>query len=219
MKCSNCGARWTARPEGAEPAAPPPPKPAPAPAPTPSPPAIDEIVFEPPPAPVSRKPERRSAAARETNGKVMVWGASAVAIVALIAGLIVFRAQVVNLLPASQKAYAGLGLPVSALTIEKVHAEPAFQGGRPVLSVSGQLHNLRDDPAEAPALRVSLLDRLGKTVATKVARPIDTAVPAHATRYFAITLVDPPAAIHDLQVTFEPPAKPSAAGKPAPAVK
>ena len=140
-------------------------------------------------------------------------------IVALIAGLIVFRAQVVDLLPASQKAYAGLGLPVSALTIEKVHAEPAFQGGRPVLSVTGQLHNLRDDAAQAPALRVSLLDRLGKPVATKVARPIDTAVPAHATRYFAITLVDPPAAIHDLQVTFEPAAKPAAAPAPAAAAK
>src|SRR5579859_4024207 len=215
VKCSNCGARWTARPERAEEPAPPPPKPAPAPIPSPPPPAIDEIVFEPPPAPVSRKPERKAAAAREANGKVLVWGGSAVVIVALIAGLIVFRAQVVNLLPASQKAYAGLGLPVSSLTIEKVHAEPAFQGGRPVLSVTGQLHNLRDDAAEAPALRVSLLDRFGKPVATKVARPIDAAVPAHATRYFAITLVEPPAAIHDLQVTFEPAAKPSAAGKTA----
>jgi hypothetical protein len=127
-----------------------------------------------------------------------------------------------GLLPASQKAYAGLGLPVSSLTIEKVHAEPAFQGGRPVLSVTGQLRNLRDDAAEAPALRVSLLDRFGKAVATKVARPIDAAVPAHAVRYFAITLVDPPASIRDLQVTFEPPAKgavavaPVAGAKPAP---
>jgi hypothetical protein len=106
-------------------------------------------------------------------------------------------------------------LPVSSLVIEKVHAEPAFQGGRPVLSVTGQLRNLRDDAAEAPALRVSLLDRLGKGVATKVARPIDAAVPAHAVRYFAITLVDPPASIHDLQVTFEPTAKGAAAPGPA----
>jgi predicted Zn finger-like uncharacterized protein len=229
VKCSNCGARWTARPEGAEAPAPPPPKPAPAPAAAPSPPAIDEIVFEPPPTPAAaRKPDRRPAAAREASGKVLVWGASAVVIVALIAGLIAFRAQVVNVLPATQKAYAGLGLPVSALQIEKVHAEPAFQGGRPVLSVTGQLHNLRDEPAEAPPLRVSLLDRFGKPVASKVARPIDAAVPAHAIRYFAITLVDPPAALHDLQVTFEPTARGPAAGKaatapieakPAPAAK
>jgi predicted Zn finger-like uncharacterized protein len=211
VKCSNCGARWTARVEGAEDAAAPPPKPAPPLPPAAAPAPVDEIVFEAPEPAAPRKAERRpTASGREASGKVLVWGASAVVIVALIAGLIVFRAQVVQVLPASQKAYAGLGLAVSALAIEKVHAEPAFQGGRPVLSVTGQLHNLRDDAAEAPALRVSLLDRLGKAVVIKVARPIDAAVPAHATRYFAITLVDPPAAIHDLQVTFEPAAKSAA---------
>ncbi|MGZ3404480.1 MAG: DUF3426 domain-containing protein [Phenylobacterium sp.] len=227
VKCSNCGARWVARPDGAPAPAPPPPKPAPPPpaaTPAPPPPALDEIVFEPPPGPEPRKAAARPAASREANGKVLVWGGSAVVIIALIAGLIVFRAQVVQVLPASQKAYAGLGLPVSALAIEKVHAEPAFEGGRPVLSVTGQLHNLRDEPATAPALRISLLDRFGKAVATKVARPIDAAVPAHATRYFAITLVDPPAALHDLQVTFEPSGKapvaaPPAEAKPAPAAK
>jgi predicted Zn finger-like uncharacterized protein len=222
VKCSNCGARWTARPDGAEAAAPPsPPKPAPPPQ-AAAPPPVDEVVFEAPPVVVPLTRARRSTASgREAHGKVLVWGASAVAVVALIAGAIVFRAQVVQMLPASQKAYAGLGLPVSSLVIEKVHAEPAFQGGRPVLSVTGQLRNLRDDAAAAPALRVSLLDRFGKAVATKVARPIDAAVPAHAVRYFAITLVDPPAAIHDLQVTFEPaakaPAAPPAEAKSAPA--
>jgi len=215
VKCSNCGARWTARPEGAAETAPPPPRPAPAPEPAAAPPPLDEIVFEPPPGTEAQKTAvRRPAAAREANGKVLVWGASAVVIVALIAGLIVFRAQVVEVLPASQKAYAGLGLPVASLAIEKVRAEPAFQGGRPVLSVTGQLHNLRAEAAQAPSLRVSLLNRFGKAVAVKVARPIDAAVPAHATRYFAITLVDPPAAMHDLQVTFEPPGKGGAAAAP-----
>ena len=210
VKCTNCGARWTARPEGAEAApAPPPPKPKPAPEPAAAPPPpVDEVVFEGPLTVKPPKAERRpTASRREANGKVWVWGASALVIVALIAGLIVLRAQVVQLLPASQKAYAGLGLPVSSLTIEKVHADPAFQGGRPVLSVSGQLRNVQAAAAEAPALRVSLLDRFGKPVATKVARPIDTAVPAHATRYFSIVMVDPPASVRDLQVTFEPAAK------------
>jgi predicted Zn finger-like uncharacterized protein len=227
VKCSNCGARWTARPEGAEPAPAPAPKPRPAPEPAAAPQPVDEVVFEGPPIATPLKTGRKSkpkatASGREANGKVLVWGASALVIVALIAGLIVLRAQVVQLLPASQKAYAGLGLPVSSLTIEKVRAEPAFQGGRPVLSVSGQLHNVQAAPAEAPALRVSLLDRLGKPVAVKVARPIDTAVPGHATRYFAITMVDPPASVHDLQVTFEPTAKdaaPAAAAAAPPAAK
>jgi hypothetical protein len=105
-------------------------------------------------------------------------------------------------------------MPVASLVIEQVRADPAFQGGRAVLSVTGQIRNLRAAPAVAPALRVSLLDRLGKPVATKIARPIDAAVPAHAVRHFAISIVDPPANVHDLEVAFD------AAGKAAaPAAK
>src|ERR1700761_103974 len=63
VKCSNCGARWTAVPEGGggtaarggvKPPAPAPARPPPPPtpvAPPPPPPVIDEIVFEAPPAP------------------------------------------------------------------------------------------------------------------------------------------------------------------------
>jgi hypothetical protein len=133
------------------------------------------------------------------------------------------------MLPASAAAYAGMGLPVSALVIEKVRADAAFQGGRPVLQVSGQLRNQRDETADAPPLKVSLLDWTGKPVAVKIARPIEAPVPGKATRYFAVTLVDPPLSVHDLEVTFEadgkagaPPVKAaisSAAASPAPPAK
>jgi predicted Zn finger-like uncharacterized protein len=217
VKCSNCGARWTAMPEGAEePAAPRPAASAaatPAPAAAPAPP-VDELVVEGPPAPPEPIiPRRPATPRREADGKVLVWAASAVVAATVIAGAMVFRAEVVNVLPASQAAYAGLGMPVANLAIENVRADPGFQGGRPVLSVTGQLRNLRDAAATAPALRVNLLDRLGKPVAAKVARPINAAVPAHAVRHFAISIIDPPASAHDLEVTFEPPAK----GAPPPA--
>jgi predicted Zn finger-like uncharacterized protein len=206
VKCSNCGARWTALPEGAEPPAPPPPKPAPVVAPLPPPAPLDEVVFEAPPAaPVVAS--RPSAPRREAGGKVLVWAIAAVVVAGLVAGAVVFRAQVVRLLPASQAAYAGLGLPVSPLAIEQVRADAGFQGGHPALSVTGQLRNPRDQAANAPALRVSLLDRLGKPVAVKIARPIDAAVPARSVRHFAISIVDPPAATHDLEVSFEPAGK------------
>jgi len=215
VKCSNCGARWTALPEGAE--APVAAAPAAAPAPSPTPAAeVDELVVEDPPAPALADPifpQRPLARRRETSGKVAVWAASAVVAAALIAGAIVFRAKVVQLLPASQAAYAGLGMPVSSLAIEGVRADPGFQGGRPVLSVTGQLRNLRDAAATAPSIRVSLLDRTGKPVAAKVARPINAAVPARAIRHFAISIVDPPASARSLEVSFEPPLK----GAPPPA--
>ena len=224
VKCSHCGARWMAVPEGAQDSPAPAPGSAPAPAPqAPKPVAapvamVDELVVEGPLTSVVRQGSLQTAApAREANLKVLVWVGSAVVAALLIAAAIVFRVQIVRLAPASQAAYAGLGMPVSSLVIEKIHADAAFQGGRPVLSVTGQLRNLRNAPANAPALRVSLLDRFGKSVATKVARPIDAAVPARAIRYFAISMVDPPASGHDLEVTFE--AAPAGSGAKAAAPK
>src|SRR5579859_666383 len=212
VKCSNCGARWRALPEGAEEpiVADPPPQPIPAPFPTS---AADELVIEGPsraePTLIGKKP---AAPRREANGKVVIWVASALMAAGLIASAITFRAKVVELFPASQIAYAGLGMPVSSLALEKVRAEATFEGGRPALAITGQVRNLRDAPANSPALRVSLLDRFGKAVATKIAKPISAAVPSHAIRYFSISIVDPPSNIHDLTVSFEP------AKKGAPAV-
>jgi hypothetical protein len=169
---------------------------------------VDELVVEGPltiaPPPMAKK---AAAPRREAKGKVLILIGSAVAAALLIGAAIGFRAQVVQLLPVSEAAYAGLGMPVSALTIEKVRVDPVFQGGRPVLAVTGQVRNLRDAAALSPALRVSLLDRFGKPVAIKVARPIDAAVPAKAIRHFAISIVDPPASVHDLEVAFDTGAK------------
>ncbi|WP_309606844.1 MJ0042-type zinc finger domain-containing protein [Phenylobacterium sp.] len=222
VSCSNCGARWTAL---KEPAAAPGPESGsasrpqgPPPAPVARPP-VDELVIEGPPvASLSAAVRMRaSAPRREAAGKVAVWGASAAVIAALVAGLIVYRAQIVRLAPAVAGAYAGLGLPVNrlGLEIEAVHAQPTFQGGRPVLAVTGAIRNVSDAAALTPDLRISLLDRAGKPLIATVARPIDPRVPAHALRHFAIALVDPPAGVHDLEVTFEAAARPGAV-KPGP---
>lgn len=218
VKCSNCGARWTALPEGEEPArqeSQPTVESAPA---VESPAFVDELVVEgpDPPRPVPFVAPRLAAPRQEVSGKVLVWAGSAAVVAALIAAAVVFRAQVVQLLPASQAAYAGLGMPVESLVIEKIHAEPTFQGGRPVLAVTGQIRNRRDTAAIVPSLRVSLLDRGGKPVAVKVARPIDANAPARAVRHFAIAIVDPPAGVHDLEVTFQTAAKAAARGAAAP---
>jgi hypothetical protein len=217
VKCTNCGARWTATRDEPQAAAP---EPAPAPAPI-------EAAAAPAPAEeippddlefvaVEREPEpvrqRRPAGARppprgrdESRSKVAVWVSAAAIVVALVGGAIVFRGQVVHLLPQSQKAYAGLGLPVNSLglVIENLHAEPTFVGGRPVLSVTGSIRNVRDEAVTAPSIRVNLLNLKGKPIAAKVAKPIDPRVPAGATRHFAIAISDPPSNARDLEVVFE----------------
>lgn len=98
-----------------------------------------------------------------------------------------------------------LGLPVNSvgLVIEGVHAEPTFLGGRPVLSVTGAIRNVKGEAVNAPALRVNLLNRQGKAIAAKVVRPVDPRVPAGAVRHFAIAISDPPANARDLEVVFD----------------
>ena len=104
VKCSNCGARWTASPESAEP-----PQEEPAPpeaAPAAEPPAFfDELVVEgPDPAPpVPFVAPKFTAPRQDATGKVLVWAGSAAVVAALVAAAVIFRGQVVQLMPASQE--------------------------------------------------------------------------------------------------------------------
>ncbi|MFL5296693.1 MAG: DUF3426 domain-containing protein [Phenylobacterium sp.] len=223
VKCSSCGAKWTALPQGlgqAEPAAAP--RRQPPPAPSVDPPPEDDIVVgdaepEAEPAISPRLAARRALPPpAPPENRAWVWVVAAGVVVGLVASLIVFRSDVVRIWPASRAAFAGVGLPANplGLVIEKVRADPTFQGGRPVLAVSGQIRNVKTTAAMAPSLRVSLLDRAGKPLVAKVAKPIDGRVPAGAVRHFAIAIVDPPANVRDLQVTFEPAGGVSAAAGP-----
>lgn len=234
VKCTSCSARWHAggdpepvpQPEAA--AEPPPETPAEA-APAAEIPADDLEITGPEPTGLRVRPAAALAAAAKASaaapskgplGAVLAWGGMAAVVAALVVGAIAFRGEVVRFWPKSYGAYAGIGLPVNSLglVIEEVKAEPTFQGGRPVLAVTGQIRNVVDHAAEAPALRIDLLNRAGKPVAAKLARPIDPRIPAGALRHFAISIVDPPSTAHDLQVAFDTSAKAQAEPHAAEAV-
>lgn len=207
VKCSSCGARWTAHGE----------------------PALELFVdanegatareaaeLEPDGQPVSALPgeelprvfrqkadtDRR---VREAVTTGVVWAGMAVALVGLVAVAIVFRVQVVQLWPGSAAAYAGVGLPVNrlGLTIESVRAEAALQDGHAALAVTGVIRNVEDKAAAAPPLRVSLINKAGKVVAVKLAAPADPLIPPGGVRHFVVTLLDPPTTASDLEVAFD----------------
>ena len=218
VKCSSCDARWTATQDA--PSKPPPAAPKPAPPPVSF--AADdpfvgdlevvdpsEVKFAPPPPVRAVKAKAKAVG----GGKVVVWIGAALAVAVVLAGAIIFRGAVVKTFPDAASAYAGVGLPVAGLglVLEDVKAAPTFEGGRPALTVSGAIRNPQAKSVTSPPLRISLLDRTGKPVAAKVVRPLDAAIPARGTRYFTVTVTDPPASVHDLEVIFEPPA-----AKPAP---
>jgi predicted Zn finger-like uncharacterized protein len=220
VRCSSCGARWhTAEaPAAQEAVAPPPPEPEvepPAEEPAPQPAAAapvdpaDDLEITGPELRQRRRTPPPEPRKKSAVGAVVAWTALAATLALVAVAGIVFRGEVVKLLPQSSRAYAAVGLPVNSLGLvfEQVKADTVFQGGRPVLSVTGAIHNVADHAADAPPLRIDLLNKAGKPVAAKVARPIDPRIPAGAKRHFAITIVDPPSTAHDLQVAFEAPAK------------
>ncbi len=143
---------------------------------------------------------------RQAAATGIIWAGMAATLVVILALAAVFRINVVGLWPKSAAAYAWVGLPVNSLglTIEGIEARPALQDGHAALSVSGVLRNVKDRAIEAPPLRVSLLNKAGKSVATKIARPADAVVPAGETRHFSIALLDPPLSASQLEVAFAP---------------
>lgn len=224
VKCTNCGARWhTAQNAGPSEAdselfeetavADAAPEPAPEePMPTAAEDEDDLVVSGPEPGP---RPRPAAAPVRKApTGQILAWGLMAALVVAFVVGAVLFRDDVVRLAPQTSGAYAGLGLPVNSLglAIEQVKAEPTFQGGRPVLAVSGTIRNLRDEAAEAPGIRIDMLTRSGKPLAAKIVRPIDPHIPPGAKRHFAISIADPPSSLQSLELAFE-----TGAGHAAPA--
>lgn len=163
-----------------------------------------EIVAEP--APARRAPPKPAPKPKRLAGAVAAWTAVA-ATVAAVAGVVVFREQVVRLWPGSAGAFAAVGLPTDrlGLVIDDVTSQATLQAGRPVLSITGAIRNTRAETVTAPSLRVSLLDRDGKPVAAKIARPLNAQIPPGAKRYFAIAIPDPPAGSATLDIVFEAP--------------
>jgi len=213
VRCSTCGHRWVTGPDGqaiategpeaefepqeesiaAEEAEP------------------DIAAVEPEPAPIiaplgGSLADSRRGRSEERQRSPLVWAGVAAVVAALIAGVVVFREQIVRAWPGAAPVYAGLGLELAGggLVLERdVKAQPAFLAGRPALSVSGAIYNPRSVPVDSPPLRVTLFDGSGEPVAAKIARPADASIPAKARRHYAITLVDPPASAQDLEVRFE----------------
>jgi predicted Zn finger-like uncharacterized protein len=222
VKCTSCSHRWMAGPDGPIPELP---SYEPEPEPEPLEVAADAVALdddiaavpvEAEAAPPIRRPSPASRNAGRSDGRssILVWAGAAALAAALVAGAVVFREQMVRVWPRSAAAYAGLGLEVAGggLVLEQVQVQPAFLAGRPVLSVSGAIRNMRDVPVNAPPVRLTLLNRAGQPVAAKIARPDEAAIPARARRRFTVTMIDPPATARDLEVRFDNAPR----GKPAP---
>jgi predicted Zn finger-like uncharacterized protein len=225
VKCSSCGNRWRAMPEGA--------------------PQPESGSTSPQPAAAAEAGELRIAEPAITDDLEVIGPSAkakpdrkppvaliaglvgAVGLVAGLGGIIVMRQALVEAAPVVAPVFEAVGLDVDTLglAIEDVSSKAVMQGGRAVLEITGVIHNRTKVVVATPPIRIGLLGKDGVIVASMVARPLNARVPAGARRYFALSFPNPPKGSHELEITFDPAPAHSGAehhagstAQPAPAV-
>jgi predicted Zn finger-like uncharacterized protein len=207
VKCSSCGNRWRAKPEGA-------PEPEPgSPSLRPTPDVVADVRVVRPEVtddldvigPVGKarakaKPDRKPAVA------LIAGLVGAVGLVAGLGAIIVMRQALVEAAPVVAPVFEAVGLKVDTLglSIEDVTSKAVMQGGRAVLEITGVIYNRTKAEVGTPPIRISLLGKDGVVVAGMLARPLNARVPAGARRYFAVSFPNPPKGSHELEITFDP---------------
>ena len=227
VRCSSCGARWTAHADDAPAAAAPIASSAPA-APSPSSPSLESAAAAPDALEDGAEPLpkvfRERAATRQKVREAMaagaVWAGLAAGFLLLIGATVLLRQDVARIWPRTAGAYAAVGLPVNliGLTIENQHAQPQLQDGHAALMVTGSLRNIRDRPVVAPPLRITLVNPSGRSLAVKIADPDGARIPPGEARRFVVNMLDPPVSATAVNIAFvmnQPPHKgPAARGAP-----
>lgn len=209
VRCASCGERWLAKlpQDGGAPA----------------PVITDEQRAERAAARRAQRQKEAQAAASLEDGPMMfasqarnrkkatpqisptvITGLMAAVLVALLAAAVIMRADVVRIWPQSTSAYALLGLAPNpmGLALEGIKADRILKDGHAALSVTGAIRNVSHSALIAPPLRITLTDPAGKPVAVQIAKPDGVTIPVGAVRYFAVSIIDPPALARDMDVDF-----------------
>ncbi|WP_421737619.1 DUF3426 domain-containing protein [Caulobacter sp.] len=143
---------------------------------------------------------------REATTTGVVWAGMAATLAVMVVGALIFRIDVVKLLPTTAGAYASVGLPVNTvgLVIDKasLKAEPSMEEGHAAVTISGTMRNITDGAVVAPPLRVELRNAKDKRVAGRIAAAADPKVPPGEIRHFSITIKDPPRTAKDVVISF-----------------
>jgi predicted Zn finger-like uncharacterized protein len=209
VRCRACGHQWHAPPETVASASeavvdapPPPPPPPPAPEPpaaAPQPPPQPKVEPAPLPPPVTGPGQRR-----ERGGGAVAW-LSLLLLVLVAAALYLGRHRIVEALPALAPYYQKVGIPVtvqSGLELRNLTSSRTVEGGRPLLLVEGEIHNVASQERQVPRVRVALLDeRRAEIEFGLFDAEAATLAPGASTR-FSARLVDPSAAATSYAVSL-----------------
>jgi len=183
VKCATCGHSWFVGPEGAS--------------------SENSLLgaHETYRLKVRERRRRKSRAAA-----LSAWTVAGAALLVVLAGLVLFRGQVVKQWPESASTYAAIGMPVNRFGLEflETEAERFFDGTTPILEVRGAVQNISGRTRSAPLVRVILLDDQGVEVAEAFAQITPSSIPADATALFAARVENPPFESFELELDLVP---------------
>ncbi|HET7679704.1 MAG TPA: DUF3426 domain-containing protein [Xanthobacteraceae bacterium] len=132
------------------------------------------------------------------------WRAAILVLLALNAGIVGWRADIVRLLPQTASLYAAVGLPVNlrGLSFENVRMSRSEHEGVGVLIVEGSIVNVTARPLEVPRLRLAVRNDAKNEIYAWTMQPPRSVLGPGDTLPFRSRLASPPADAREVQVRF-----------------
>ena len=152
-----------------------------------------------------RPPQVKLKTEQETsNGSAMMGLTLVAGIVLLLAAGLAARETIVRQLPWMARPYAALGLPVNiqGLEFRDVRSRIMAEAYQKVLTIDGQISNLRAETQSLPDLQLSLRDAAGREVYAWSAAPPKATLMRGETIQFRARLAAPPDAAQAVRVQF-----------------
>jgi predicted Zn finger-like uncharacterized protein len=133
-----------------------------------------------------RQPRRRS-------GVGAGWSTAILALIAINAGLAIWRADIVRFMPQTASLYAAIGLPVNlrGLVFSEIVTRQETQDGVQLLVVEGIVKSNSPRVAEVPRLRFAVRNAGGQEIYSWTALPARNVLPPGATMPFRSRLASP----------------------------
>jgi predicted Zn finger-like uncharacterized protein len=146
----------------------------------------------------------RRPARRRSRTPILGWPTAILALIAVNAGLIAWRTDVVRVMPQMASLYSAIGLPVNlrGLTFTDIVTRREAQEGVQVLVVEGFIRNETRRVAQVPRLRFAVRNTAGQEIYSWTAVPARTSIPSGTMLPFRSRLASPPPEAHEVLVRF-----------------
>jgi hypothetical protein len=130
--------------------------------------------------------------------------AAIVVLLALNAGIVGWRADIVRLLPQTASLYAAVGLPVNlrGLSFQNIHMSRLEHEGVGLLVLEGSIVNIAARPVEVPRLRFAVHNEARHEIYAWTMRPPRSILGPGDTLAFRSRLASPPLDARKVQVRF-----------------